>query len=433
MKAYLRKTINPYIWHVLSRLRRSPNRFIQDTYEDISLGIRFYLRRRKGFTSIPCLVPFMRLEFFENGNVTTCCHDFTKVKSVGNMNNDTIEELWNGFLLKRFRKYLYLGQTHKVCMSNCRYLKVGPISVEDIRTDNDEGATLADDIRSGRAHIRSHPLRFNLANYYSCNLKCIMCPPKKTSEALNFHKPPEHLLKTAENLKKYYDKNIVIYLTGNGDVLARKDTRELLTNFDSAKYSTVSFQILTNGLLFQPEMWEKIKHNNFTYANVSIDAATKETYEKIRCGGKWEKMIAALEVFRKARDEGKFSSVTLNMTVMRSNYREIPQFIEMARSCGFYIVLTRIRGQWGNENIFDPADKVALQELSTILSEPYLCGSDIDMNELSEFVPKEIRSRIGNHLTSIWYPTNVLKLHTGQKTAKQLKPVFQEKTHECQQ
>ena len=413
VKKYFRNKLSPNLWTSLTQIRKKLSQVRSKVFqffsaiEDLYFYILFFMRKKKGFTSVACLVPFMRLEFAASGKVCPCCVVFTKVKSVGNMKDESIEQIWNGKALQRFRKLLLLGVTRKTCMPKCKYLKTGPISIDDIRTDTEDGALIHDDIRNGRVKLLSHPIRFNLANFTVCNLNCVMCTTRRLKQRND--DIPLHVIKTHENLKDYFDKKVTIYLSGNGDVLARKDTRELLQNFDSKKHNKVSFQIITNGLLFQPEMWETIKHNNYTYANISLDAATKETYAKVRRGANWEKLMSALEVFRKAKEEGKFSSVNLNMTTMRSNYREIPQFIKMARSMGFHVLLTIIRGEWGDENIFELNDEKELQELRTILSDRSLYGKDVDMIGLLQYIPKEFHSLMGNNLSSIWLPTSILK------------------------
>lgn len=404
IKTYFRNKIDPELWAKLSKVKKKPKQLF---VEGIFLNIQFFLRRRKGFSSVPCIVPFIRLELGTLGKVSACCPPYTKMPNIGNINNQTIEEIWNGKELRKFRKFLFLGQTNKTCKPTCGYLRRGSVSVNDIRTDTEEGASLYDDIVNGRVKLKSHPLRFNLANFTVCNLQCVMCHSRELEEKNK--SIPEHVIKAHENLKRYFDKRITIYVAGEGDVLARKDTRELLQNFDSKKYSKVNFQIITNGLRFQPDMWETIKHNNYTYANISVDGATKETYEKIRRGGNWEQMMKALAVFKKAKDEGKFSSVNINMTVMKSNFKEIPQFVAMARSMGFYALLKILRGCWGDENIFALNDKEALQELREVLSDPNLYGSDFDANELAEYIPEQLRHRMGDHLLSIWYPSHILK------------------------
>jgi sulfatase maturation enzyme AslB (radical SAM superfamily) len=407
MKAYIRSKINPELWITLSKLRRTPKLFIKDLAQNISLNIRFFIRKRKGFSSVTCLVPFMRLEFQDSGSVCPCCIDFTRIKSVGDMNYETIEEIWNGSEMQQFRKALLMGETKKTCMPNCEYLKLAPIPVEDFRRDTEEGQSLYDDVVRGRVQLRSHPLRFNLANSKICNLKCVMCRQDRITKRNGSF--PEHVRRTDENIRNYFDKKITLFLCGNGDVFARKDTRELLQKFDSKKYSNVKFQILTNGLLFQESLWETIKHNNFTYVNISIDAGTSESYAKVRRGGNWNQLMKALDVFKKAKEEGKFDSVNLNMTVMRSNFMEIPQFIEMARSRGFHALLTRVRGKWGDENIFEAGNNGDIEDLKAVLSDGDLYGSDVDMNELIAYVPGEYRSKVGNHFTSIWYPSHILK------------------------
>jgi len=226
MKTYIRSKVNPELWATLSKIKKMPKSFIMELAEDIALNARFFLRKRKGFLSVPCLVPFMRLEFQDTGSVSACCIAFTKIKSVGDMNCQTIEQIWNGTVMKRFRKYLLLGETAKTCMPKCEYLNIGPISLEEMRLDTEEGKSLHDDIMHGRAKLKSHPLRFNLANSKTCNLKCVMC--RDNYGGLRKNSLPEHLLKTNNNLKNHFDKKITLYLTGNGDVLARKDTRGLL-------------------------------------------------------------------------------------------------------------------------------------------------------------------------------------------------------------
>lgn len=401
LKSYLKEI--PYLKKIKNITVQFSN-FLSDIYLDIS----FSLRRRKGFSSVQCLFPFARLGFSITGSALCCCYAFTKVKSVGNINNETIEQIWNGKKIRRFRKRLLLGQTKKTCESNCPHLFSPPISIKDINTDIEEGSLLYEDIRTGRVKLRVHPLWFSLANYTVCNLNCVMCPSRNSGHRNDAI--PDHVKKTHENLRKYFDKRITIFLTGDGDVLARRDTRELLQNFDSKKYSKVTFEILTNGLLFQPHMWETIKHNNYYWAAISIDAATKKTYERIRRGANWEQLMRALEVFKKAKEEGKFSNVIVNMTVMRSNFREIPQFIEMARSMGFKSLFTKIRDRWGDENFFESNDKAAIQELKNVLSDQNIYGDDVHMIELVKYIPGEFRSRLQDFsLTIMQTPYFLLK------------------------
>ena len=115
--------------------------------------------------------------------------------------------------------------------------------------------------------------------------------------------------------------------------------------------------------------------------------------------------MKALEVFKKAKEEGKFISVNINMTVMRSNFREIPQFVELQRARGVYALLRKITEPCDNENIFELNDEKCLSELKTILSDPKLHGNDVDVYELTKYVPRKFHSCMGVHTNTIWYPS----------------------------
>jgi len=345
---------------------------------------RLALRRKKlrgELTNVRCLVPFTRLEFLGKGLVTSCCHTFTKVYSVGNMKRGSVARIWNGRALQRLRRRLLLGRVESVCQPNCPYLSKPPIPIAALPEQTAHERTLKEHLAAGQTFLTTHPAVFTLTNWGACNLRCRMCN-NYSSQPM-----PAHVAHTHEQLKAFFDEKVVLVLTGNGDPLARRDTRELLINFPSARHPGVRFEILTNGLLWTREMWAKIRHCRFSAVNVSIDAATRETYESIRRGGRWEALQAALQVLKDGKDEGLLTTVNINMTVMRSNYREIPAFAAMARRFGFGAYFTRIRGAFGDENIFDPPDALALAELRRVLADPSLAGKDLDLAPLAEFQP----------------------------------------------
>jgi len=340
-------------------------------------ALRLRRKIRQGeLKSVRCLVPFTTMEFLNRGLVSSCCEAYTRVPAIGNIKRGSIEEIWNGRAIRRVRRRLLLGETGKVCRPACPFLLKQPVVIADMAAQTERGRQLKEDLTAGRVRLRTHPAEFHLSNWGPCNLRCIMCA-SRTEYAM-----PSHVRKTQENLKHFFDKEIRILLTGNGDLLARPDTRQLLEEFDANRYRGVEFEILTNGLLWTPKMWERIKHCHFHTINISVDAATPETYERIRRGGRWEALVAALDLIRQALSEGRFRYVMMNMTVMRSNYREIPAFIALARRYGFHAVFAPIHGTWADENIFALDDRAALEELRQILTDPALYGPNVDLRSI---------------------------------------------------
>ena len=82
----------------------------------------------------------------------------------------------------------------------------------------------------------------------------------------------------------------------------------------------------TNGLLIKKN-FHKFKHitDNLTQIGISIDGATKQTYEELRQGGVWEKLLENLEFLKTIK---KFK-IHFHFVVQQKNYHEIESFIDL--------------------------------------------------------------------------------------------------------
>tara|TARA_A100001015_G_scaffold22143_1_gene25156 strand:+ start:14865 stop:15281 length:417 start_codon:yes stop_codon:yes gene_type:complete len=68
--------------------------------------------------------------------------------------------------------------------------------------------------------------------------------------------------------------------------------------------------------------------NNMDELGVSIDGASQETYEKLRLGGKWDKIVEALECMADLKNKHKFL-FCLHMVVQQDNWHEIESMLEL--------------------------------------------------------------------------------------------------------
>jgi len=177
-----------------------------------------------------------------------------------------------------------------------------------------------------------------------------------------------------------------IKLLGDGEVFVVPEARDFLFQFDSKKYPHVEFLIHTNGLLLNEAMWAKIAHIKIDWLVVSIDAATKETYEKIRIGGDWDALLRNLDFMAQKYSEGHIRNFHLSMTVMKTNHREMGSFAEMGRRLGatstyFFPII----GDYGGEQIFDNRDIPALRRVAEQLRLPIMSEAGIDINALERW------------------------------------------------
>jgi len=339
-------------------------------------------QKQNNKAGILCLQPFYFMEITTSGEVYTCCPGWVKF-SIGNIKNNTIAEIWNSNRVRYIRRKIYGGEWEKICNPICPRISVYNhdkllISDDDLEKFEYLTPQLIDEIRRGEEHLESSPTVFNLSNSKICNLTCIMC------DRLLHDETPQLIEKTARDVFQLLPSARQLVLSGMGDPFARPDTRDLLINFDSRKFN-LKINLITNGLLL-PRYWEKVKHQNFGTLLVSVDAAKKETYDKIRIGGSWDDLLQSLQLIKE--NEDKFSSITINMTVMRHNYLEIPAFIDLAESYTFNASFQRIRGSFGDQNFFELRDLPVLQELKVIIATEQLRERMINVfwGDLLEFV-----------------------------------------------
>ena len=68
---------------------------------------------------------------------------------------------------------------------------------------------------------------------------------------------------------------------------------------------------------------------NLTNLGVSIDGASRQTYETLRLGGKWDKILEALECVSQLKQEHGFV-FDLHMVVQQDNWQEMPAMMDLA-------------------------------------------------------------------------------------------------------
>jgi len=123
---------------------------------------------------------------------------------------------------------------------------------------------------------------------------------------------------------------IQVHIGSDGDPFASHVYRHFMEQ--TPKRDNIKYSILTNGLMFK-EFYGKVPYviNNLQELGVSIDGASKETYEKLRLGGKWEKIIESLKCLSNAKHKHGFR-FSLHMVVQQDNYHELEDMLELARA-----------------------------------------------------------------------------------------------------
>lgn len=259
-----------------------------------------------------CLNPFNYLEIHKK-NVFSCCPSWLPTP-VGDPNN--LSEIWNGTVLKNIQNSIIDG-TYSYCNKElCPYLS------ELIYNEN-AGEVFS--IKTETAPYKNGPSRIGLCFDSSCNLSCPSC---RKSVIIEDPASLEIIDKTMDDIINVFGGTIKqLSIAGTAEPFVSKTFRNFLINFNKEKFPKLgAIYLQTNGTLLNEEMWNKIANSqNIIYAvSVSIDAATKETYNIVRKGGNWNVLLENLSFISSLNKMKYFSFV-----VQKANYKEMELFYNL--------------------------------------------------------------------------------------------------------
>ena len=211
-------------------------------------------------------------------------------------------------------------------------------------------------IKSG-AVLHGQPDRIQhlrLAIDDSCNLRCPSC-----RKGMIFHKEGSAYnlgIRLADKINDWlynYEHPIQVHMGSDGDPFASHVYRHFMEQ--TPERDNIKYSILTNGLMFK-EFYTKVPYviNNLQELGVSIDGASKETYEKLRLGGRWEKILEGLECMAKQKQKHGFRFI-LHFVVQKDNYHEMEDIIHLGKQYGADRVWLNKMEDW---NVFDNFDQM---------------------------------------------------------------------------
>lgn len=165
---------------------------------------------------------------------------------------------------------------------------------------------------------RPHGVAIEITN--ACNLRCQMCnwtEMSRPAQRMKFD-----LYRTI--IRRCVDAGIVnVRLHTYGETLLHPDLAAMI---EHATESGLKVWISTNGQLLHERIGRRILMAGVSEVRYSIDGATAATYEQVRQGASWTRLLANMRTFRQLRDEISLSTALgLNMVVMRETIGEISQ------------------------------------------------------------------------------------------------------------
>lgn len=159
----------------------------------------------------------------------------------------------------------------------------------------------------------------------TCNINCLMCNTNMAER----QKGTMKLDLLEKNLHELKANGITLVEAHTiGDPLAHPRLADVLAVF---RRVGMPLALTTNGLLIERHMDTLIKYSDVAGdICLSIDGATKETYERVRAGGKWEVLLHNIGLAHSHLKPRGYGLGT-HMVLSRENIHEVGLFIELFR------------------------------------------------------------------------------------------------------
>ena len=126
----------------------------------------------------------------------------------------------------------------------------------------------------------------------------------------------------------------------------------LRTNTDCLSSDT-RVSLITNGTVLDEELFDLFAKITINYITVSVNAATRKTYLQITNVDLFDRVIDNVRKLQhiSATHASRSFDIFLSFVVMKSNFRELPDFLRLADELGTQVQLLPMAGNRGDESI----------------------------------------------------------------------------------
>jgi len=277
-----------------------------------------------------CPMPWTGLMYNVDGRVKNCIRSDFTTGGLGNIKNNTIEEILLGPVNLTKQTNIIDNQPAAGCHT-CYDLEHGKEGF-DIISDRifyirEFKKTPLDTYRPNNFDLQTIDVRWtNL-----CNLACVYCGPefssrwadelgKKISQPTEYQQTEfkEYIYKHAKNLKH-------VYLAG-GEPLLMKENLKLLQQLNP----DVNLRINTNLSKVDTGVFDAVCSFKNVHWTVSAET-TEDEFEYIRFGGKWQDFLDNLNTIRKLDHK-----ISFNMLWFLLNYDSVFGYVDHLKGLGFH-------------------------------------------------------------------------------------------------
>ncbi|HAG85628.1 MAG TPA: hypothetical protein DCL61_31950 [Cyanobacteria bacterium UBA12227] len=285
---------------------------------------------------IYCPAPWLKMNVGKF-HANPCCNLKRRVRIPFNPEIEGYDP-WNSPAMVELRQALINGDS-RFCHEGCPMLKV---RTKEAGIDRFKGykkfklelfgsideersySQSLEEFLEGKTILESQPLSIKMALNHFCNHACVFC-------ARDIRSSWRADKSMWELLEKYFKGLYSVSFSGGEPLIFFEAAEEQLAKIsDSIK--DVHFEITTNGslLLKCAPFLSKLEQLSLI---VSFNAGTPETYARVHRKDHFERVCQGIQKVQEMR-AGKLTRIRMKMILMKSTFREIPDFAKVAANLG---------------------------------------------------------------------------------------------------
>lgn len=175
--------------------------------------------------------------------------------------------------------------------------------------------------------VTDFPVHLDIEITSHCNLLCTMCP--RTHRVQRGEWVDKHM--SIEKFRSIIDEGsanglCAINLNNFGESFMNKNLFQMISY--AKEKGIIDVMVHTNGTIMSEKIARKTIDSGLDKLVFSIDSIEKETYENIRVGARYEKVMRNVRLFAKVRREMKKNTpeIRISMVRMKENENELESF-----------------------------------------------------------------------------------------------------------
>jgi len=274
-----------------------------------------------------CHLPFTHMKINVNGDMLQCCY---QGKYLGNILKQPIEEIWNSKTAREIRKVTLRNKLHPNCQEwgGCPFINADLKKTNDFYVYDNLPNSLEIDLSSKHCNIGGE-------NPSDDNPACIMCPRNDPEFRTHPFWETDKTLQIIEAIKPVVPILQSFSILGVSEPFWRNKIFDIFDVMEFKKYKkNINFWTYTNGSIFNETVQKKfLEYTDRSLLFFSIDAATKETYIKIRRRDFLEIIKNNIKKYNSLRSPST-QQIQICNNINTLNVHEMKQMVELAHEVG---------------------------------------------------------------------------------------------------